>query len=89
MSEEPVAYRAAVLALARREENLEGIPVFLALEDASAPAAAARRDADGRRLGRLALGYLQEQLAGREEATLDDVALVLAVLGAHHFEAPA
>lgn len=88
---DPAPYAEAVRAIEARDENLDGIPVFVALEDAGAsqPAAAARRDAEAERLARLAKGYLQQQLAGREQATLQDVAMVLRVLGAHHFDGSA
>lgn len=85
MSTAPVDYPEAVRAVAVREDDIEGIPVFLALEDEPAvPGPDRPPDA----LGRLALGYLEAQLAGREEPTLEDVALVLKVLGAEHFDLP-
>lgn len=86
---DPVDYDAAVRAIEAHDDNLEGIRVFLVLEGADLPAAP-RADARGgetRELGAVALGYLAEQLAGRDQATLDDVAMVLKVLGAHHFDA--
>jgi hypothetical protein len=76
-------YTAALLGVARRDEDLEGIPVFLALDDLTREGAAS--EDPGHPLGRVAAEYLDRQLAGREHATLDDVYAVLTVLGAHHF----
>ncbi len=80
----PVAdYTAALLEVARRDEDLEGIPVFLALDDLTQEGAAA--EDPGHPLGRLAAEYLDRQLGEREHATLDDLYAVLTVLAAHHF----
>ncbi len=76
-------YAAALLGVARRDEDLEGIPVFLALDDLTQEGAA---EVDAHPLGRVAAEYLDRQLAGRDQATLDDLYAVLTVLAAHHFE---
>ncbi len=75
-------YTAALLEVARRDEDLDGIPVFLALDDLTQEGAA---EEEAHPLGRLAAEYLDRQLAGRDAATLDDVYAVLTVLAAHHF----
>jgi hypothetical protein len=82
----PVPFDDALRAIRARHDNLLGIPVFLALEDVDTPAGPPPA-ADA--FARLAHGYLAEQLAGRAEATLDDLAVVSRLLGAHHFDAPA
>ncbi len=76
-------YAAALLEVARRDEDLEGIPVFLALDDLTREGAAT--EDPGHPLGVLAADYLARQLGEREHATLDDLYAVLTVLAAHHF----
>lgn len=81
-----VPYAEALARVAAQDDDLDGIPVFLALDDAPPVAAAPAPPPD--RLGRLALGYLQEGRDGRAETTLDDVALAFRILGACHFDEP-
>jgi hypothetical protein len=76
-------YAAALLEVARRDEDLEGIPVFLALDDLTQEGAGT--EDPGHPLGRLAAEYLDRQLGARDHATLDDLYAVLTVLAAHHF----
>ena len=74
----------AVLDCSQRDYNLEGIPMYLVLEDlASDPA---RRSADGGRLDRLVADYLGRLVAERDQASLLDIATALEVLAAYHFD---
>ena len=73
----------AVRACKFRDYNLEGIEMFLALEDLSG--SRGESPASGR-LGRLAEDYLGRLVAGRNRVSLDDAATALEVLAAHHFD---
>ena len=78
----PVADLArAVRACKLRDYNLEGIEMFLALEDDGTAS-----EAGAGRLGQLAEGYLERLVSGRNRASLDDVATALEVLAAYHFD---
>ncbi len=85
--------KKAVRACKFRDYNLEGIPMFLALEDLCAPPRASQGDTTASTvstasgpLGRLAEGYFGRIVAGRSCLSLNDVATALEVLAAHHFE---
>ena len=89
MSEPVEDYTQALLSIRRRDDNLGGIPSFLALGELTGPepAAAAPADPDAP-LARLAIAYLERQLGDRPDATLDDLHAALSVLAAHHFDLP-
>ena len=90
MSEPVEDYTQALLSIRRRDDNLGGIPSFLALGELTRPQdgpAAAGEAPDGP-LARLAVAYLERQLGDRSEATLDDLHAALSVLAAHHFDLP-
>jgi peptidoglycan/xylan/chitin deacetylase (PgdA/CDA1 family) len=72
----------AILECRQRDYNLEGIPMFLALEGRDP----APRGAEGGRLGRLVVDYLGRLVGGGEQASLLDVATALEVLAAYHFD---
>ena len=79
--------RRAVRACKFRDYNLEGIEMFLALEDLSAPRVSpASGPLESGRLGRLAEDYLGRLAGRRSRVSLDDVATALEVLAAHHFD---
>jgi hypothetical protein len=74
----------AVLDCRRRDYNLEGIPMYLMLENLTLDLA--HRSAEGGRLGRLLADYLGRLVAERAQVSLLDVATALEVLAAHHFD---
>jgi peptidoglycan/xylan/chitin deacetylase (PgdA/CDA1 family) len=74
----------AILDCRRRDYNLEGIPMYLVLEDPTSEQACG--SAEGGRLGRLLADYFGRLVAGRDQASLLDVATALEVLAAHHFD---
>jgi peptidoglycan/xylan/chitin deacetylase (PgdA/CDA1 family) len=74
----------AILYCRRRDYNLEGIPMYLMLEDLTLEQAC--RSAEGGRLGRLLANYLGRLVAERDQASLLDVATALEVLAAYHFD---
>lgn len=83
---DPAAMEAAVRRLSERDDNLDGIPVFLALEDLDDAAQPPQDDPEGRRLGELARTYLERRLGPDGTASLEDIAQVLQLLGAEHFD---
>jgi hypothetical protein len=74
----------AVLDCRRRDYNLEGIPMYLMLENLTLDLA--HRSAEGGRLGRLLADYLGRLVAEPAQVSLLDVATALEVLAAHHFD---
>jgi Polysaccharide deacetylase len=74
----------AILDCKRRDYNLDGIPMYLVLEDPTSDPAP--RSAEGGRLGRLVADYLGRLVAGRDQASLPDVATALEVIAAYHFD---
>jgi peptidoglycan/xylan/chitin deacetylase (PgdA/CDA1 family) len=74
----------AILECRQRDYNLEGIPMFLVLEDLTPDLPS--RGAAGGRLGRLLESYLGHLVAGRDRASLLDAATALEVLAAYHFD---
>ena len=82
--------KKAVRACKFRDYNLEGIPMFLVLEDLCASpggsTTVSMTSAAGGQLGRLAEDYFGRLVADRSRFSLDDVATALEVLAAHHFE---
>lgn len=85
---DPTEMEVAVRRLSERDDNLDGIPVFLALEDLAGTDGAEedREDPAGRRLGELACIYLERRLGPDGTASLEDIARVLQLLGAEHFD---
>jgi peptidoglycan/xylan/chitin deacetylase (PgdA/CDA1 family) len=74
----------AIFECKRRDYNVEGITMYLVLEDATSKPAC--RSAEGGRLGRLLADYLGRLVAERDQASLLDVATALEVLAAYHFD---
>lgn len=74
----------AIFECRQRDYNLEGIPMYLVLEDLGVNPALP--GAAGGRLGRLVEGYLGHLVADRGEASLLDAATALEVLAAYHFD---
>jgi hypothetical protein len=73
---------AAWEALAARDYNVEGIPMFLSLERVGEAPAVAAEEA----LGALKLRYLQALARAPGTPTLEELARVLELLAAHHFD---
>lgn len=78
----------AVRACKLRDYNLEGIEMFLALEDLRAGSGELPGQGPGPSgpLGPLAEEYLERLAAGRKHASLEDAETALEVLAAHHFD---
>lgn len=77
---------AAVLEVAQRDRNLDGVEMFLVLEDRTGASPPPRPPtAADRELARRAQAYLGRIAEDPEHPTTYEVATALEVLAAHHF----
>jgi hypothetical protein len=77
---------AAVRACKARDYAEEGIEMFLVLEDVTAVADPPAASAEGRALAALADNYLRRLRPDPGSVSANDLADVLEVLAAHHFD---
>lgn len=77
---------AALAACQARDYNVEGIEMYLVLEDAEGRPLASGDEVEGRELAELAGTYLAQIAADPSAPTEHELGCALEILAAHHFE---